>query len=306
MEHDREPRNQRFGATFVRAIVCLTVSLFLFSCNKKDKWIDVDPAYSSYIDAYTTGTISKTSAIRIKLAADAGTTHAVGEEVKESLFSFSPSVKGKAFWLDARTIEFKPDSWLLPDVMYEVSFKLGKVTKVPSKFSDFKFSMKTVKPAFKVSDDGLRSAGVKNKMSFSGDLETADVEDGKQVEKLLTVSQNNKALKISWQHNDIAKTHHYIIDDIDRLQAVSNIELKWDGSPMKMDVKGENTVAVPAQGDFKVLEVVAMNDAQQYASVQFSDAIAVGQELDGLITISGQSDIAYTLTGSEVKLFGDG
>ena len=46
-----------------------------------------------------------------------------------------------------------------------------------------------------------------------------------------------------------------------------------------------------------------MNDAEQYASVQFSDPIAVGQELTGLIAISEQSDISYTINGSEVKLF---
>ncbi len=306
MDHDREPRNKKLNSTFLRTLLCLTVTVSLFSCSKKDKWIDVDPAFSRYIDAYTTGTISKTSAVRIKLAADANTTHAVGEEVKESLFSFSPSVKGKAFWLDAGTIEFKPDNYLKPDELYEVSFKLGKVTKVPDKYSNFRFSMKTVKPSFKIGDNGLRSNGVKNKMNFSGDLETADVEDGKQVEKLLTVFQNNTALKINWQHNDAIKTHRYTIENIDRLKSVSNIDLRWDGKPMNMDVKGERSVAVPALGDFKVLDVVAVNEAQQYASVQFSDMIAVGQDLNGLITISGQSDISYTINGSEVKVFGNG
>ena len=192
MEHDRSPRNQKFKATFLQTLFCLTLTLFLFSCSKKDKWIEVDPAFSKYIDAYTTGTISKTAAIRIKLAADANTTHAVGEAVKESLFSISPSVNGKAFWLDARTIEFKPDGWMKPDQMYEVKFKLGKVTKTEDRFSEFKFSMKTVKPSFKVDNNGLRSSGVKNKMNLSGILETADIEDGKTVEKLLTLFRITK------------------------------------------------------------------------------------------------------------------
>ncbi|HEX2682821.1 MAG TPA: MG2 domain-containing protein, partial [Ferruginibacter sp.] len=49
-----------------------------------------------------------------------------------------------------------------------------------------------------------------------------------------------------------------------------------------------------------------INDVQQYASVQFSDVIAVGQDLEGLISISGQSDISYSINGSEVKVFGNG
>ena len=306
MKPDQSCRTKKFKTTFLHFLLPLTLTLLLFSCKKNDKWIDVDPAFSKYIDAYTTGTISKTSAVRIKLAADANTTHAVGEAVKESLFSISPAVKGKAFWLDAHTIEFKPDSWLKPDQMYQVNFKLGKVTKTSGKFDEFKFSLKTVKPSFKVGNDGLRSSGVKNKMSLSGDLETADIEDGKLVEKLLAASQNNNALKINWQHNDATKTHHYTIENINRTKSATNVDLRWNGKPMEMEIKGEATVAVPAEGDFKVLDVVAINDAQQYASVQFSDMIAVGQDLTGLITVSGQSDISYTINGSEVKVFGNG
>lgn len=307
MDPDRVPRPEKFSATFLRTMLCLTVILALFSsCNKTDKWIEVDPAFSKYIDAYTTGIISKTSAIRIQLAGEASTTHAVGEEVKEALFDFSPSVKGKAFWLDARTIEFKPDNWLKTDQRYTVTFRLGKVTKVPEKYANFKFSLQTVKPSFKISDEGLRSNGVKNKMSFSGQIETADVEKGSEVEKILTASQNGKALKITWQANEATKTYGFTIDNIERGSNVSNIDLHWDGKPMGIDLKGEKSVAVPAVGDFKVLNVEAINDAQQYASVQFSDAIAVGQDLTGLISISGQSDISFTINGSEVKVFGNG
>ncbi len=306
MKPDQRCRTKKLKATFLHSLLFVTLTLLLFSCSKKDKWIDVDPAFSKYIDAYTTGTVSKTSAIRIKLAEEVNTTHAVGEVVKDDLFNISPAVKGKAFWLDARTIEFKPDAWLKPDQMYNISFKLGKVTKTTGKFSEFKFSMKTVKPSFKTGHDGLRASEAKNKMSLGGELETADIEEGSQVEKLLTASQNNSVLKISWQHNDATKIHRYTIENITRSTTAGNITLRWDGKPMNMEVKGEETIEVPAAGDFKVLNVVAINDAQQYASVQFSDLITVGQDLNGLITISGQSDISFTINGSEVKVFGNG
>ncbi len=305
MDHHRVPRPQKFGVTF-KAMLCITAILSLFSsCKQKEKWVDVDPAFSKYIDAYTTGLVSKASPIRIQLATDASTTHALGEEVKDGLFNFSPSVKGKAFWVDARTIEYKPESWLLPNQLYQVNFNLGKVTKVPKKYEDFKFSMQTVKPSFKITDDGLRSNGIKSKMALSGDIETADVEKSTDVEKLLTASQNNTALKINWQHNDATKIHHFIIDNIERSKSTSNINLNWNGAPMNIDLIGQNALAVPAIGDFKVLDVSAINDAQQYASVQFSDPIAIGQDLTGLINISGQSDISYTINGSEVKVFGN-
>ena len=118
MDPDRVHRSEKFTVTFYRTILCAFLISTLFSCKKSDKWIEVDPAFSRYIDAYTTGVISKTSSISIQLAADVNTTHSVGEEVKENLFEFSPDVKGKAYWLNARTIEFKPDGWLETGKIY--------------------------------------------------------------------------------------------------------------------------------------------------------------------------------------------
>jgi hypothetical protein len=216
MDPDRVQRSKKFSATFFSTMLCLTLAISFFSCNKKVQWIEVDPAFSQYIDAYTTGVISKTSTIRIQLAADANTIHTVGEELKEKLFEFSPAISGKTYWLNARTIEFKPDAWMAPDKVYEVNFKLGKVTKVPEKYSNLRFNMKTVKPSFKVTENGLRSNGVKNKMTLVGELETADVEDGQVIEKLLTAGLNSQAFKITWQHNDAAKKHLFTIDNIER------------------------------------------------------------------------------------------
>ncbi len=278
-------------------------SLLFFSCSKNVKWLDVDPAFAKYIEAYTTGMISKTSAIRVQLSADAGTTHTVGQPVKEDFFELTPSVKGTAVWLDARTIEFKPAKPLAPDQLYEVNFNLGKATKVPAKFDHFRFNIQTIKPAFKVEHTGLRSAGQKNKMFLNGELTTADSEDAAVVEQLLTVTQNSKKFKPVWQHGNNNRTHSYTINDIERSTAETPLLISWDGAPLKVINKGETKLAVPAQGDFKVLQVMAMNDAQQYASVQFSDPIEVGQDLTGLITVSNQSDLSFTINGSEVKLF---
>ena len=279
-------------------------SVIIFSsCNKKNKLVEVDPAFSQYIDAYSSGTVSKTASIRIKLAADASTTHPIGEAVDKDLFSFSPSVKGKTVWLDARTIEFQPAENLISDKLYQVTFQLGKVTHVPSKYEEFNFNIETIKPAFTVTDFGLRSNGEKDKMILLGEIETADIEDNALVEKLLTAAENNKALQINWQHNGAAKTHNFTVTSIQRGNAAQQMQLSWNGKPLNIDNSNSKTIEVPAVGDFKVLNIMAMNDAEQYASIQFSDPVATGQELTGLITISNQADITYSINGSEVKLF---
>ena len=100
----------------LRMLICLvTASLLITSCKHKRKLIVVDPEYSKYVDGYTSGIISKKNTIRIQLASEVTVVHSDNETVKEDLFSFTPSVKGKAIWLDARTIEFKPESDLKSD-----------------------------------------------------------------------------------------------------------------------------------------------------------------------------------------------
>ena len=277
--------------------------IILQACNKEKKFIEIDPAFGQYIEAYTSGTVSKTAAIRIKLSSDASTTHPMGEVVDKELFSFSPSVKGKAIWTDARTIEFQPAGNLAPDMLYKVTFQLGKATRVPSKYEEFTFNIQTVKPSFKVNDFGLRSTGQKDKMILIGEIETADVENNALVEKLLTAIENKDALQISWQHNGADKTHNFVVKDITRGNAAQQVKLSWNGQPLSIDISSSKTIEVPAIGDFKVLTVMAMNDAEQYASIQFSDPIALGQELAGLIVISNQADITYSINGSEVKLY---
>jgi uncharacterized protein YfaS (alpha-2-macroglobulin family) len=282
-------------------------TIFIPSCSKKTvSWKSVDPAYSKYVEAYSTGVVSKTSAIRVQLASNASTTHSVGEEVKEKLFDLSPSVKGKTIWVDARTIEFKPEKNLAPDQLYEVNFKLGKVTQVSDKFSELVFNIQTIKPAFKVSNNGLRSGDSKDKMFLDGSITTADAEDIIQVEKLLTATQNSKTYAITWQHSNNNKTHLFNIANIQRNNNEQYLLLQWNGNALDIKNNGEQKLLIPAVGDFKVLNVVAVNDAQQYASVQFSDPIAIDQDLTGLLSFSNQPDVSYSINGSEVKLFAGG
>lgn len=294
--HKRLPLLNEWLLVFVLPFVFL-------SCNTKPKLVDVDPAFSKYIDAYSSGVVSKKSVVRIALATDASTTHTVNETIKDQLFEFSPAVSGKAYWIDARTIEFKPDKDLSVDQLYEVSFKLNKVMNVPSQFGTFKFNLQTIKPSFEVNENGLRAVN-KQSMSLSGQLVTADVETSANVEKLLNAALNNKAIKILWQHNEAAKTHDFVINNIPRENNATSLLLSWNGNALGVNnINGQKEIAIPAQGDFKVLDVRAMQEDEQYAVVQFSDPLSVGQVLDGLITMSDQDAISYSILGSEVKVY---
>lgn len=284
-------------------LILAAITIFYSCKTKKELLVSVDPAFSQYIESYTSGVISKTGTVKIKLAENVSTTHALGEVTDKKLFDFSPSVKGKTVWLDARTVEFQPEETLQPDQLYKITFELGKVTKTPKEYSEFVFNFHTVKPSFQITTYGLRSTGQKDKMFLTGLLETADLEKPEAVEKFLSARLNGEAQKITWEHSGNTKLHNFKIENIKRSNSESPLTLTWDGKLSNIDLKGSKTYDVPAIGDFKVLDVMPMNDAEQYASVQFSDPIDIGQELTGLITLGDERDITYSINGSEVKIY---
>ncbi|MGN6491967.1 MAG: alpha-2-macroglobulin family protein [Agriterribacter sp.] len=298
-----------FSPTFsmkqMRLVFCIVLCSVVFAaCGKKAQVTKVDPAFSKYVEAYTSGVISKTAAIRIRLTAEAPTAHTLNEPVKEDLFSFSPSVKGKTYWVDARTIEFKPDEHLKPDQLYTIDFRLNKATSVPDEYKTFTFNVQAVKPAFQVQEYGLKVVGnSKEAMTLQGAIETADVEASAAIEKILTATFQSKNLLVKWEHNEAARLHKFTIEGIKRGNNAVPLTLAWDGAPLNIKDKNEKQVDIPAVGDFKVLAVRAVQEADNFVLVQFSDALATNQQLNGLITVSNKADISYSIDGSEVKIF---
>ncbi len=295
-----------YRKALIRIGVSLTlVALIIFLIFHRSKGQAVDTAFSKYIESYTSGIISKDGTIRVRLAGDVQTTHEQNGTLSDNIFDFSPSIKGKAYWVDERTIEFRPEKKLKPNTSYSADFKLGKLIKVSSHFSDFKFSFQTIKPDFTVAFSGLQTATNTSvdKMKLTGVIQTADNENAEAIEKLVSTSFGFP-VKVTWQHNAITKTHQFVVNEITReADKVNSLTVNWDGSALNIDKKGSQEFEIPAIGDFKVLDIQAVQEQDQYVLIHFSDAIKVGQELNGLIGIGKVSDAAYTIEGSMVKIF---
>jgi len=260
--------------------------------------------YSGYIESYTTGIISRQSPIRIRLATESQDVYAANEAISEELFTFHPAIKGKAFWIDSRTIEFRPENGLEAAKIYTASIDLSKVLEIPQNLKTFNFDFETITPDFSVELTGLRSASnnAADKMKLAGTITTADVEEPAQMEKIISVNYDAKT-KISWTHNPESHKHQFIIDNISRNNEERNITLNYNGKPANIDKTYKETLKIPSINEFKVLALKAIQDEEQYVSVQFSDPIRIGQELTGLLGISNSEMPAYTINGSEVKLY---
>jgi hypothetical protein len=265
----------------------------------------VNPAFSKYIESYTSGVISRTNTIRIKLTDEVQTSHANNEPVEDGIFSFSPSIKGKAYWVDAQTIEFRPQTEMASDKVYQADFDLYKITSVPSALKHFTFQFKTIKPDFTITFNGLETATTtsQDKMKLTGVIQTADKEDNAKVEKMI-IEEYAKPVIITWQHDNANNTHTFVIDNISRpTVSAESLVVHWDGAPLGIDTHDSESFDIPMVGVFKVLAIKAVQDQDEYVEVQFSNPVKIGQELSGLAGINNMNDPAFTIDGSVIKIY---
>ncbi len=286
----------------VLALVALTV---ISKTKNSSSEIKENPAFTAYISAYTSGMISSESTIRILLTNEMETPVEIGKPVDKKLFDFSPSIKGTTVWIDNRTLEFRPEKALPGNTNYKAEFYLSELMKVPNDMETFEFDFQTIHQSFEVMIDGMTTTDKKTLRSqrLDGTLATADVADPKQIEKIVTVTQNGKNLSLTWTHDANKTTHKFSADGVERTEKAGVVEVSWNGSPIDVDLIDKKIIDIPALGDFKVVDVKVIQSPEQYAVLQFSDPLMEKQNLDGLISLTGCSGLKYIIEDNEVRVY---
>ncbi len=286
------------------AMAFLFIGVSVSSCKKKGP-IPFDPAFASYVSAFTSGTISTASNIRIRLTdafkGDVNTT----EPVKEDLIDFSPSIDGELWWLDNQTLEFRPKKWLPRGEVYEGTLLLNRFTEVPSELSKFKFSFVVMQQHVNVQIDQIRSYrnDSLNWMYMSGTLGTIDICDVAGLPKTIAANESGRELKVNWTTGDDPHLHHFTIDSIARVTSDEKVNISWNGESLESEQKGELSQEIPALGNFKVFFHNILQQPEQYIQLQFSDPLDPTQNLEGIIDLPDVYNERYTIDGNEVRVY---
>ncbi|MFI5453063.1 alpha-2-macroglobulin [Pedobacter sp. UC225_61] len=294
-------KNKKFVLFGIIAIILGIGIIFLLKNKKKQD----NQAFAKYIKSYTSGTISKKSFIRIHLASAVKSLNDLGKPDERELFDFSPNIKGKTYWIDAQTLEFRPDEQLKPDQKYDATLNLSTITTTDKGLEEFEFDFKVIKPGLNLVQNGLVSQNNTSLtyMKLSGEINTADYEEQPSIEKTLTLDFSQK-LKIKWNHDPEKHRSTFVIDSIKKINKEETLILKWNGEAINADdTKGEEKVVVPAQGVFKVLDIKAVQGAEDYALIQCSNPVNVAQDLNGLISLGNLQDLRFTIDASQIKVY---
>lgn len=287
-----------------RIIAVFLLLAATFGCNDKAAE-PIDPAFAGYISGFTSGVVSSSATIQIRLV-EAHPDAKANTMIETELFDFSPNVKGEAFWLDDHTIEFRPKERLRSGKAYDVDFNLYKLVGVPEKLRTLSFNIQVMKQSMTVGFDGMEAYDTDLKWQMMrGYVTTYDVAFAENVETSLTALQNGKELKLSWEHDGDGKMHRFIVDSIHRTEDRGQVILQWNGKELGFDGSEERSYDIPPLGEFTVLDVKTTTQPDQLITIFFSDPVSSDIDLNGLIYLRPQSDVRLVLDGNSVKVYPD-
>ncbi|HBX51998.1 MAG: hypothetical protein A2275_11400 [Bacteroidetes bacterium RIFOXYA12_FULL_35_11] len=261
--------------------------------------------FARYIDAYSSGIISKKSSVKVRLTDKISETAKKNDEALEDVFNFSPSVKGKAIWADVNTLEFIPDEDFVSDKKYKVEFRLGKIADVPSEFEEFNFEFQVIKQNFELNIEEIITTDRKSfkLQKVLGTVLTSDVEDQNKIQKLLIAKQNSKNFSVKWVQGHDGLYWNFEIDSVQRFDNPSSLILSWNGESIDVEKSGDTTLEIPSLNNFKLLFHKVVQSPEQYVQLQFSDPLNANQNLLGLITISNLFGVSYFIEDNTINVY---
>ncbi|MFT0242485.1 alpha-2-macroglobulin family protein [Bacteroides thetaiotaomicron] len=286
-------------------LILLTVIAGFSSCKSNQKDIIPSAEYAPYVNAYTGGVISQNSTIRIELTQDQPMVD-LNQELKDNPFSFSPSLKGKTYWVSNNTIEFVPEEGALkPGAFYEGTFRLGDFVDVDKKLEEFNFSFRVQERNFSIHTDPITvTATQPDQVTVTGEIRFSDVVKKEEVEKMLTAgSEKNKSYPIEITQTDHPTRYAFSISQITREAEDYQLEITAKGNPAGIDRTQNESILIPAKNIFRFLSAVRIDQPENGIEIIFSDPVSNTQDLKGLIDVPEVSSSIFQIKENKVFVY---
>lgn len=258
----------------------------------------IDQGFSKYISAYTSGIIPANSAIEIVFTKEFASL--VDRKRTSNLFSFTPSLKGTAEWIDDITLVFRPAEPLKAGTSYHGTLNIAKLGSTENRFRTFPLSVSTVVKNFSVTLNPISCdlpAG--ETYTISGTVATADYTEPKEVEDYVAVKHGRKDEAIRWEH-DRGNSHSFFIEKVAREKESNKLIVSWNGNSYGAKSKGEEEIIIPAAGLFTATGIRVNTGETKSIEIIFSDQLDASAELEGMVTLNPEHDIICEVEGNKL------
>lgn len=294
-----------FGRPLLTAIAIILLIPAFTLCSRFGKSKGQSTEFATFIRAYTGGIISDKSTIRVELTSDIPDV-TPGEDVKDGILSFSPSVKGATRWLNQRTLEFIPAPGALKSGQaYTGKLRLDKIQKVSSKkFKKFSFKfLVAIKEAILSLDGMTITAASPDKASIEGTISLTEELPLEKVHQMLEYSYTDKTAELNVTAGPDPLHFHF---------EVLNLRRNLQDQPLTVSMKPHDSgfvtdsrleITIPAMGHFKVLSAERVEADDPYIDIYFSEALGDNADAEGMFRLFGSGRYYSLIENSHVKLF---
>ncbi len=256
---------------FLRVLVCLLLVLAAAADSPKKVINEPNPAFASYVKAYTGGVVPATTTLRVELAYPVAM-----DRQKSDIFKFKPAIAGSSRWLSPTVVEFVPDEALKEGVLYEGTFRLAEVVDVNEKdCKEFPFVFKAIQNTAEFALDGMvirDKARLQGSIELSSPVQKADIFMAAYPEVPITITGEGK----SWRFETAGIPRESKDIPVSLWLQVKGCE---DPAPLK--------TVVPASGIFKVVDTRIVRTGNPCVEVCFSEPLSSEASKKGLIELSG-------------------
>ena len=229
---------------------------FLSSCGGKNKSNviveqikPVPEAVLPFLDSYTSGVIAEGEPVKVSFKNVEDLKLKYGEALPSKLFAFTPELKGKAVWLDERTIGFQYDK-INEKQQYVGVFNIAEILDVASDLTlEFGFAVRhqnisliSVVPVCNSSE----KMGYQLRVAFSNPVDS---------EAVMLVLDNDFVKKYNPIVTNVGNNVFDVeIADIERSRNESKIQFVLDGKALDCDAKIVRELVIYAQDDFSPIQ----------------------------------------------------
>lgn len=226
----------------------------------------------------------------------------LNQELEKNPFDFSPSVKGKAYWVNNSTIEFMPEEGALqPGELYQATFDLGDFVDVGKELKEFDFSFRVQEKNFALQVRPIEITAAKpQEATLRGEIRFSDKADPEKVAQMLSV---NTHAKIEVTATGNPTTFHFTVAGIQRSTNDYDLSLTANGTPVGIDRAISETITIPAQGEFRLLSTHRIEEPENGIEVVFSDPLSPLQDLKGLIELPELSSYIFDVKHNKVNIY---
>lgn len=290
--------------------ILVIIGFILFTGCKKETPRTINSDFAEYIAAFTFGSVSSTSSIQIELNQDMPAVE-LNQEIPQELFEFSPKIKGKAYWVNSRTIKFTPEQGELKQGQtYDVWFKLGDILKVEDKFKEFYFYFNIPEQNFNI--EVLPYSPMKDNdpvwNTVQARLSLADEAPVGDIRNMFGISGGDKNAKVRVEPTEQKGQYKVIIDSLKREAKQADYTLKVDGSAIGTGKEEKIPIFLPPVGidPFTVIDTRIDYEPSEYIRITFSDILSSNQNIQGLVNVNGVQNYSYDIQKNVLKIYFEG